>query len=166
MTANSTLAPDSVNRSGFQLSGAVAARFSTRPSVCVITGWNEWTAGRWSAPDKPIMFSGSIQSRNSAATSNRKREGTETYYTEMVANIGATEGAPSLPATFTRATQASNWDGHVPAMAIRRSGIPARSARAEPRDFIGVGGLHYTTTLAATILPAFKVAHDSRNIYF
>lgn len=157
------IAPGSVNR-GYNFQEQWQRAFQLDPPFVMITGWNEWTAGRWSAPGKPIMFVDQFNEEFSRDIEPQKGGHGDNYYYQMVANIRRYKGAPPLPepspATSIKLDGTfQQWQSVGPEFLP-----PVREAL--PRDFIGVGGLHYTNNTGRNDFAAFKVAHDDRNIYF
>ena len=110
------------------------------PPLVFITGWNEWTAGRyneWSvfkAP--PIIFVDQFNREYSRDIEPEKGGHGDNYYYQLIANIRRFKGARPAPATLYRPVKVDgrfgDWTGVEPEFrdAI---GDPAR------RDHIGYG---------------------------
>jgi hypothetical protein len=88
----------------------------------------------------------------------------DNYYYQMVANIRRYKGAPPLPETS--AARKINFDGTFQQWDSVQPEFLPPVEEAAPRDFIGVGGLHYTNNTGRNDFVAFKVARDSHNVYF
>jgi hypothetical protein len=160
---NQHIAPGSVNL-GSNFQEQWKRVFQLDPPFVMITGWNEWTAGRWSAPGKPIMFVDQFNEEFSRDIEPEKGGHRDNYYYQMVANIRRYKGAPPLPEPSPSTSIKLNgtfqqWQ------TVRPEYLPGVH-QTLPRDFIGVGGLHYVNHTGRNDFAAFKVAHDPLNIYF
>jgi hypothetical protein len=157
------IAPGSVNQ-GYNFQEQWQRVFQLDPPFVMITGWNEWTAGRWSAPGKPILFVDQFNEEFSRDIEPQKGGHGDDYYCQMVANIRRYKGAPPLPAPSPATDIKMNgtfqqWESVGPEfLPAVREGLP--------RDFAGVGGLQYTNQTGRNDFAALKVARDARNIYF
>ena len=131
------------------------------PGFVMVTGWNEWTAGRL-GPNGPFVdefnqeFSRDIEPMKGGHGDN--------YYYQLVANARRFKGVPlipkaSPPKTIDIAGPLAQW--HDVAPEFRDDAGDAIS-----RDYDGVGGLHYVNRSARNQLVAFKVARDAKNIFF
>ncbi len=157
------IAPGSVNQ-GYNFQEQWQRVSQLDPPFVMITGWNEWTAGRWSAPGKPIMFVDQFNEEFSRDIEPQQGGHGDNYYYQMVANIRRYKGTPPLPepspATGIKLDGTfGQWQSVGPEF------LPA-VREALPRDSIGVGGLNYTNNTGRNDFSVFKVAHDARNIYF
>jgi len=130
----------------------------------MVTGWNEWVAGRFEAEGMPVMFVDQFDRRFSRDIEPMAGGHTDNYYWQLAANIRRYKGAPSVPAAS-------------PAKTIRIDGgfeqwldvLPEyRDHQSEtlPRDHAGVGRTHYANHSGRNDLLAMKVARDSEYVYF
>jgi hypothetical protein len=138
--------------------------FELNPPFVMITGWNEWTAGRWSAPGKPIMFVDQFSEEFSRDIEPQHGGHGDNYYYQMVANIRRYKGAPALPEASLAIK--IDFDGTFQQWQSVQPEFLPPVKETVPRDFIGVGGLHYTNNTGRNDFAVFKVARDARNIYF
>lgn len=138
--------------------------FQLHPPFVMVTGWNEWIAGRWGNPDGPIVFVDQFTEEYSRDIEPMKGGHGDNYYWQLVANVRRYKGAPPLPrasAPKTIRMQASfdQWLDVEPAFAAERGGTL-------PRDFDGAGGTHYSNHTGRNEFALLKVARDKTNVYF
>ncbi len=134
------------------------------PPFVMVTGWNEWIAGRWGRPDGPLTFVDQFTQEYSRDIEPMKGGHQDNYYWQMLANIRRYKGLPPLPqgsAPVTIRLDASfeQWEDVGPEFTDHVS-------ETLPRDFDGADGLHYTNRTGRNDMTACKVARDSRNVYF
>jgi hypothetical protein len=157
------ISPGSVNR-GYNFQEQWRRVYQLDPPFVMITGWNEWTAGRWSAPGKPIMFVDQFSEEFSRDIEPQLGGHGDNYYYQMVANIRRYKGAPSLPEA-SPATSIKLGGTFQQWQSVGPEFLPA-VRQAMPRDFIGVGGLHYSNSTGRNDFVSFKVTYDAQNVYF
>jgi hypothetical protein len=138
--------------------------FDVEPPFVMITGWNEWIAGRWQRPGKPIVFVDQYDQEHSRDIEFAKVGHLDNYYWQMIANIRRYKGTPELPAasgpkTIDMAAGFGQWSDVRPEF---RDHV----GETIPRDHDGVAGLHYANQSGRNDLVASKVAHDAENLYF
>ncbi|MGC8668009.1 MAG: hypothetical protein ACP5VE_07850 [Chthonomonadales bacterium] len=138
--------------------------FQLHPPFVMVTGWNEWIAGRWGNPDGPIVFVDQFTEEYSRDIEPMKGGHADNYYWQLVANVRRYKGVPPLPRASSPKTirvQASfdQWKAVEPAFTAERGGTL-------PRDFDGVGGTHYTNDTGRNEFALLKVARDKTNVYF
>lgn len=139
--------------------------FELKAPFVMITGWNEWIAGRWGDPANGVhMFVDQYSQEFSRDIEPMKGGHGDNYYWQMVAKVRRYKGAPPLPepsgpTTISISGGFEQW---------RDVGPEFRDHVGEtmPRDFAGAGGLHYTNKTGRNDIEAAKVARDDRNIYF
>ena len=134
------------------------------PPFVMVTGWNEWTAGRWGKPDGPIVFVDQFSEEFSRDIEPMLGGHGDNYYLQLIANVRRFKGAPPLPKasppkTIRLAKDFDQWREVRPEFSDA-------VGETIPRNFDGAGGLHYTNNTGRNDLAAFKVARDSRNVYF
>ena len=138
--------------------------FQLDPPFVFITGWNEWVAGRFSAPGKPVIFVDQFDEEFSRDIEPQNGGHGDNYYYQMVANIRRYKGAPAPPVPTAAAT--INVTGGFEQWKNVGPVFHAEEGKSMTRDFAGVSGLHYTNQTVRNDFESFKVARDNRNIYF
>ena len=142
------------------------------PKVVFVTGWNEWTAGRYEIwpedegnpaavenafPDQFIdEFSRDIEPTKGALQDH--------YYYQLVNFVRQYKGARPIPTPTAKATidlggHASQWDAVGPYYA-------AYIGNTDDRDAKGYGEIHYTETSGRNDIIGAKVARDDEFVYF
>lgn len=139
---------------------------SKDPSFIFITGWNEWTAGRYQTwqgvsnafPDEfDPMYSRDIEPSAGVLQDN--------YYYQMVSFIRQYKGTRPMPtASVPKAinindTQKDEWADVAPDYYAYENNIFAR-------DTDGYVGCHYTNTTGRNDITLAKVDEDTDNLYF
>jgi hypothetical protein len=157
------IAPGSVAR-GDNFQEQWQRAFQLQPPFVMVTGWNEWTAGRWIRPGQPILFVDQYNEEFSRDIEPMRGGHGDNYYYQLVANIRRYKGTPPLPPpspekTINVAGGFDQWQDVQPEF-LDHFGETA------PRNFAGAGGLHYTNTSGRNDFALFKVARDATNFYF
>ena len=134
------------------------------PPFVMVTGWNEWIAGRWGKPGGPITFVDQFTEEYSRDIEPMKGGHGDNYYWQLVANVRRYKGSPALP----KATGLASPRTGGGFAAWRSVGPEYRDHIGEtiPRDFAGAAGLQYANHTGRNDLIAFKVARDKNNVYF
>lgn len=134
------------------------------PPFVMITGWNEWIAGRWQRPGQPIVFVDQYDEEHSRDIEFARVGHCDDYYWQMIANIRRYKGAPALPA----AADANTIDIGIGFEQWKKVPAEFRDHVGEtiPRDHAGVAGLHYSNRTGRNDLLSCKVAHDAGQLYF
>jgi hypothetical protein len=157
------IAPGSVNLgSNFQEQWQRA--FQLHPPFVMVTGWNEWTAGRWDRPGQPIVFVDQFSEEFSRDIEPVKGGHGDNYYYQLIANVRRYKGVPPLPPASAPKTMVATGD-----FAQWRDVQPEFSSHVgetAPRDFAGAGGTHHKNLSGRNDFAACKVARDAANIYF
>ena len=157
------IAPGSVDRGGnFQEQWKRA--FDLQPPFVMVTGWNEWVAGRWIRQGEPILFVDQYNEEFSRDIEPMRGGHGDDYYWQLIANVRRYKGAPALPKasapkTLELAGGFDQWNGVQPE-------FQDHVGETQPRDFAGSGGKHYTNNSGRNDLEMLKVARDTTNIYF
>lgn len=138
--------------------------FALGAPFVMVTGWNEWIAGRWGKPDGPPLFVDQFDEECSRDIEPMKGGHADNYYCQLVANVRRFKGvaplpAPSPPKTIKLTAGFGQWQDVGPEF---RDSV----GDTLPRDYDGVGGLHYRDTSGRNDLAACKVARDTQNVYF
>ncbi len=138
--------------------------FELNPPFAMVTGWNEWIAGRWGKPDGPPVFVDQLDQQFSRDIEPTRGGHGDNYYLQLVANVRRYKGAPALqeassPKTIRMAGGFDSWGDIQPVFTDAVNDIA-------PRDHPGVLKLHYTNRTGRNDLVACQVARDWRNLYF
>jgi hypothetical protein len=156
-------APSAVNQ-GFNFQEQWGRARQLQPPFVMVTGWNEWIAGRWGDPKGTPVFVDQYSQEFSRDIEPMNGGHADDYYYQLVANVRRFKGADPLPLSSAPKTihlkQAfAQWNDVAPE-------FHDDSGDSYARDWDGVGGLHYRSAGASNDLVAFKVATDARNVYF
>ena len=135
------------------------------PDFIMITGWNEWIAGRWwidwgnryaLVDQYDLEYSRDVEPVRGAAL--------DAYYLQTVDGIRRFKGAPRAPSTAPR--KSIDLDGAFDQWRDVEPTLRDYSGETEPRDFRGVAGLWYKTPKGRNDLTVAKVARDDETVYF
>ena len=156
-------APGAVNQ-GHNFEEQWQRAFDLKPPFVMVTGWNEWTAGRWGRPGGPIEFVDQFDQEFSRDIEPVKGGHGDDYYWQLIANVRRFKGMPALPKASSPRTiripgSFAQWTGVGPEFADH-------TGETAGRDCDGTAGLHYTNNTGRNDLAAFKVARDDQNFYF
>jgi hypothetical protein len=156
-------APGAVNH-GYNFQEQWQRAFDLTPPFVMVTGWNEWIAGRWGQPGGPLVFVDQFDQANSRDIEPMKGGHGDNYYWQLAANVRRYKGAPALPSASKSKTIRidrgfEQWHDVAPEFADH-------VGETAPRDHDGAAGLHYSNRTGRNDLAACKVARDSRNVYF
>ena len=130
----------------------------------MVTGWNEWIAGRWGQPDGRPQFVDQYDEEFSRDIEPMRGGHGDNYYWQLVANIRRYKGVPALPKasppkTIQLADGFNAWRGVAP-------DFQDHAADTSPRDHEGAAGLHYRNDTGRNDITLCKVARDDKNVYF
>ncbi len=134
------------------------------PPFVMVTGWNEWSAGRFSDPTHPVIFVDQFDEEFSRDIEPMKGGHGDNYYYQLVANVRRYKGAPPLPkASAPKSIPIRSpmgiWDDVAPE-------YHDDLGETSPRDEPGLAGLHYTNRSGRNDLSTFKVARDPKTLTF
>ncbi len=134
------------------------------PPFVMVTGWNEWIAGRWGDPKGPLVFVDQFDQQYSRDIEPGRCSHGDNYYWQMVANIRRYKGAapipkPSAPMSISIEGAFDQWKDVGPE-------FTSPAFDTEPRDHDGVAGTHYVNRTGRNDIVSCKVAADARNVYF
>jgi len=157
------LTPGAVNH-GYNFAEQWKRAIDLHPRFVMVTGWNEWIAGRFVRPGSPITFVDQFNEEFSRDIEPMKGGHGDNYYYQLVANVRRFKGAPPLlrasaPKTIDFNGSFGQWKDVEPT-------FTDDVADTTPRDADGVGGLHYADHSGRNDLAAMKVARDAENVYF
>jgi hypothetical protein len=134
------------------------------PPFVMVTGWNEWIAGRFERPGEPVAFVDQYDQRYSRDIEPVKGLHGDNFYYQLIAGIRRYKGAPALPKataakTIDVAKGFEQWADVAPE-------FTDHVGDTGPRDHPGAAGLHYENNTGRHDLVSMKVAHDEANAYF
>lgn len=134
------------------------------PPYVMITGWNEWIAGRWDYGDGRGVFVDQYNREYSRDIEPMKGGHLDAYYLQMIEGIRRYKGVTPLPKLNVQKTIDVNgsfaqWND-VDTVLKDWIGETAK------RDFNGQGGTHYVNETGRNDFVEFKVTRDSDNFYF
>jgi hypothetical protein len=134
------------------------------PPFVMVTGWNEWIAGRFERPGELVAFVDQFDREFSRDIEPMKGGHGDNFYCQLVAGIRRYKGAPELPnATAAKTIRIGGgfeqWSDVGPEYADH-------VGETVPRDHAGAAGLHYADNSGRNDLVALKVARDAENVYF
>jgi hypothetical protein len=134
------------------------------PPFVMVTGWNEWIAGRWGTPDGPLVFVDQFDQEYSRDIEPMRGGHGDNYYYQLVAGVRRYKGAPPVPKASAPATIAI--DGTFDAWRAVAPEFFDHAAETIPRNAAGAAGLVYADASGRNDLVAAKVARDARTLYF
>ena len=108
---------------GFNFAEQFERALETDPPIVLITGWNEWIAGRWQGPEnRPIMFIDCADKTYSRDIEMMKDGYFDNYYIQMASFIRKYKGSGACPAAAAgEETIFDNFsDGDIPRDAMGR----------------------------------------------
>ncbi|MCL5096391.1 MAG: hypothetical protein M1608_02405, partial [Candidatus Omnitrophica bacterium] len=157
------LAPGAVNY-GYNFQEQWRRVFDLNPPFAMVTGWNEWIAGRWGTAGGPIVFVDQFSEEFSRDIEPMKGGHGDNYYWQLVANVRRFKGAPPLPkATPPKSIRIEagfdQWNDVGPE-------YHDHVGETASRDWDGAAGLHYTNRTGRNDFTVLKVARDEQNVYF
>lgn len=155
--------PGSVNL-GLNFQEQWKRAFELDPPFVMITGWNEWIAGRWGSLDGPLVFVDQFDQQYSRDIEPADCGHHDNYYYQMAANIRRWKGAAPLPTasgpkSIRIGASFEQWSGVRPLFSS-----PEGDTR--PRDHAGAGGTHYRSATGRNDIIEARVARDKTNVYF
>lgn len=155
--------PGAVNH-GYNFAEQWRRALQLAPPFVMVTGWNEWTAGRFIGKNGTSVFVDQFDEEFSRDIEPMRGGHGDNYYYQLVANVRRYKGAAPLPKssaprTIDLAGSFDQW--HDVAPSFRDDPGDTR-----PRDFPGASGLHYTNRSGRNDLVEMKVARDAANVYF
>ncbi len=155
-------APGAVNH-GYNFAEQWLRAFELDPPFVMITGWNEWIAGRYSRPNLPIVFVDQYDQEFSRDIEPVSGLHGDNYYYQLVAGIRRYKGFPAVPVagaprTIDLAGGFEQWRGLGPEFTDH--------AFDDDRREFGQGARRYVNTTGRNDLVAAKVARDANHVYF
>ena len=135
------------------------------PEFVFVTGWNEWTAGRYDVWQKiPNAFPDEYNDANSRDCEPTKGDLKDNYYYQLCANIRRFKGArpqmkAAAPTPLTLYSAREAWDEGGAAYG-------SYSGNTAPRDEYGYENIHYVNHTGRNDMIYSKVSHDRDYVYF
>ena len=157
------IAPGSVD-CGYNFQEQWKRAVDLQPPFVMVTGWNEWVAGRWIRPGQPILFVDQYNEEFSRDIEPMLGGHGDNYYWQLIANVRRYKGAPALPKAS--APKIISLAGSFDQWRDVRPEFRDHVGDTQPRDFAGSGGKHYADNSGRNDLAMMKVARDATNIYF
>jgi hypothetical protein len=155
--------PGAVDR-GYNFQEQWQRAFDLDPPFVMVTGWNEWIAGRWGTPGGPLIFVDQFDEEFSRDIEPVKGGHGDSYYWQLVANIRRFKGAPEIPRAS--APKSIRIDGGLDQWREVAPDFLDHAGETASRDFDGAAGTHYVNRTGRNDLLSCKVARDEQNVYF
>ena len=134
------------------------------PPFVMVTGWNEWIAGRFGEKGGPVVFVDQFSQEFSRDIEPMKGGHGDNYYCQLVAAVRRYKGVAPLPKASAPRTIA--LDGGFAQWADVAPAFTDDPGDTLPRDHAGVAGTHYINRTGRNDLVTMKVARDLANVYF
>ncbi len=134
------------------------------PPFVLVTGWNEWIAGRFGQPAGPIEFVDQFSEEFSRDIEPMRGGHGDNYYYQLVSNVRRYKGAAPLPTASPAKT--IRIEGDFDAWRDVAPEFKDHVGETAPRDHDGAAGLHYANHTGRNDFETLKVARDADNIYF
>jgi hypothetical protein len=154
--------PNAVNK-GYNFAEQWERAIEIDPPFVMVTGWNEWTAGKYSRPQRPVVFVDQYDHEYSRDIEPVKGLHNDNYYCQLVANVRRYKGQLSLPSptamkSIDIASSFDQWHDVGPDFVDHSFDIDHRNFGKEARHYHDSSGRNDFTLL--------KVARDAKAIYF
>jgi hypothetical protein len=138
--------------------------FELTPPFVMVTGWNEWIAGRYSHPQEPVVFVDQFDQEFSRDIEMVKGYHHDHYYYQLVSNVRLYKGCEPIPTASAPKTiqidgDFKQWEDVGPA-------YRDHFGETYPRDHAGVCDKHYTNKTGRNEFLRMKVARDDQFLYF
>ena len=134
------------------------------PPFVMVTGWNEWIAGRWGQPGGPVTFVDQFSQEFSRDIEPMAGGHRDNYYLQLAAGVRKYKGVPPIPRAG--APRTIRIDGGFDQWRDVAPEFLDHLGDAAPRDHDGAAGLHFADRSGRNDLEAFKVARDAEAVYF
>ena len=130
----------------------------------MVTGWNEWIAGRWGNPATSVDFVDQFDREYSRDIEPMKGGHGDSYYYQLASNIRRYKGVSPIPKASSE--KSIDIDGSFRVWNEVSPAFQDQSGDTSPREFDGSGGTHYVNRSGRNDLVSFKVARDTKTVYF
>lgn len=154
--------PGAVNH-GYNFAEQWKRALELDPPFVMVTGWNEWTAGKYGRPNAPVVFVDQFDQEYSRDIEPVAGLHNDNYYYQLVSNVRRYKGVPPLPQASPLKTIYLK-DGFAQWAEVRPE-FADHVFDNDHRDF-GRGAVHYETTSGRNDFVKMKVAVDAGYIYF
>jgi hypothetical protein len=134
------------------------------PPFVMVTGWNEWIAGRFARPGHDVVFVDQFNEEFSRDIEMMRGGHGDDYYYQLASNVRRFKGMPGI----RKGSQAKAIHIDAGFFQWRDVGPEYRDHIGEtiPRNYDGVAKLHYANHTGRNDLELMKVARDDQNVYF
>ncbi len=133
------------------------------PPFVMVTGWNEWTAGKYSRPGLPVVFVDQFDQEYSRDIEPVRGLHNDNYYYQLVANVRRYKGAS--PSKEASASKSIDIDGGFEQWRQVGPAFVDHSFDTDQRAY-GSEAVHYANATGRNDLTVMKVARDAENVYF
>lgn len=130
----------------------------------LVTGWNEWIAARQASSDEYAHFVDLASAEFSRDIEMMKGGYFDNYYVQLAYNIQKLKGA--APIILQDARNPINVTGGFEQWDTVTVTYTDPVKDCLDRDYNGYGNQTYTDTTGRNDLTAFKITHDTKNVYF
>ena len=135
---------------GYNFSEQFDRAIETDPPVVLVTGWNEWIAGRWvGTPDRPIRFVDLCNCEYSRDLEMMRGGYFDNYFMLLVSYVRKYKGFAKIPA---------HKDGEA-------AYYPSTTDGAKHRDSDGYGA-HYVNNTGRNTITGVTVTKNGENVKF
>ena len=125
---------------------------AAKPDIVLVTGWNEWIAGRWKGrPDRPIMFVDCANAEYSRDIEMMRGGYGDNYFIQLRENVMRFKGMKDADETPNPAARAKRYRCFADS--------------AMPRDAKGYG-TNYVNRTQRNAPVWIDVSHDARSVKF
>ena len=160
--ATKDVSPSAVER-GLNFQEQWNRALDLNPPFVMVTGWNEWTAGKFSRPGRPIVFVDQFDQEYSRDIEPVTGLHKDNYYYQLVGNVRRYKGMS--PAPKASAPQTIDLSGGFAQWQQIRPDFGDHLFDNDQRDF-GSGAAHYVNKSGRNDLMTMKVTRDANNVYF
>ncbi len=161
---------DEASKWGYNFAEQWENALKTDPEMIFVTGWNEWTAGRY--PTWPEGYQSAVENANPDQCNDEFSRDIEPskgamqdhYYYQLVNYVRKYKGARPIPTPSAKATvditkDNSQWSAVEPYYA-------SYIGNTDDRDAIGYAQVRYTEYSGRNDIIGSRVARDDENLYF
>ena len=134
------------------------------PPFVMVTGWNEWIAGRHHREQEPVMFVDQFDQEFSRDIEMVKGGHGDNYYYQLVTGVRRYKGMPALP--VATAPKTIEIEGGFDQWADVAPTYDDHDGETLPRDHAGVARLHYRNDTGRNEFTLLKVARDRDHVTF
>ncbi|MBQ2683484.1 MAG: hypothetical protein IJH68_12850 [Thermoguttaceae bacterium] len=155
---------DALSGQGINFAQQWERAYELDPPYVMITGWNEWIAGRWPRQEEGRnVFIDQFSPEYSRDIEPMRGGFLDNYYLQMIEGIRRYKGMPEVPAAGPKQTMNPGdfaaWSGVTPE-------LRDHLGETIPRDFDGVALLRYKNNSGRNDIALVKAARDERAFYF